>query len=99
MQESPSVCYFSVDLSLNLSSVLDNLDADERDHSVLRKFHLKSIVNVRLGWSPIKEVRNSVACTATEMIPTIEMIPVTEMTLNHHRNDPHHRNDTYSQSN
>ena len=36
------------------------------------------------------------ACTATELIPTIEMIPATEMTPNHHRNDPHHRNDTSS---
>ena len=36
-----------------------------------------------------------VACTATEMIPTIEMIPATEMTPNHHRNDTggHYRND------
>ena len=36
----------------------------------------------------------AVACTATEMIPTVEMISATEMTPKHHRNDPHHRNDT-----
>ena len=36
----------------------------------------------------------AVACTATEMIPTVAMISATEMTPNHHRNDPHHRNDT-----
>ena len=41
-----------------------------------------------------KLLLTSVACTATEMIPTIEMIFATEMTPNHHRNDPHHRNDT-----
>ena len=44
MEEQTSVCYLSVNLSLKLSSLFDNLTADERNHTVLRKFHPKARV-------------------------------------------------------